>query len=92
MLVQKGTIIILFECKLDISYHGESIQLNNYRDILNQNKSVLVKSSYIQPFNKIIRIYAIKEQNYLLNIDSNFVTDIYTTFMNDPRIILEQKY
>ena len=70
----------------------QSKQLDNYKSILNTYKQILIQRGFIHPFSRIIRIYTIKEQNHLVDIDTNFVTDIYTTFRNNPKIILEQKY
>jgi len=92
LLIQIGTKIIIFECKLNENLKYQSKQLDNYKSILNTYKQILIQRGFIHPFSRIIRIYTIKEQNHLVDIDTNFVTDIYTTFRNNPKIILEQKY
>src|SRR3989344_2278224 len=87
LLVQFKDTIIIFECKLNKNYTGRSDQLDKHFKHLNLLKNKLTRSKKLYDFNKIIRIYAIRDQNYLINIDTGFSTDIDPSFKNNPKII-----
>ena len=88
LLVQVGGTIIIFECKLNIELKKRSKQLDFHYKNLNKNKLKFVQTGRLNNFNEIIKIFATKNKNKLINTETMVKFDINSDFINNPKIIL----
>ena len=89
LLVQINDILIIFECKLNKNYRGKSKQLDKHKDNIIKLKNRLLNLGSINKFNRIIRLYVINDQNLIINVDTNLTMDIYNTFNDNPKLVLQ---
>jgi len=89
LLVQVHSTIIIFECKVKRKFMGKSKQLDFHYKNINKKKLEFLQYGRLNNFDKILKMYAVKKSNKMINTETNEKFKFDPDFINNPLIILK---
>lgn len=84
LLVQIGSTIYLFECKLSRKIKKAKKQLQSHKFYLINNQKIVCYRHDIEPFSNVKLFYVSEYENIVINIENGNFVYLNLDFYNDP--------